>query len=98
MGRDAGHEDLAARGANLAVDQLQQRGLAGAAWADQESELTRLEGQMHVIQGVPRSINPGHRPELDDRARLAVDGRAHFSVRDNGAHREYLGSRPIKSR
>jgi hypothetical protein len=72
VGRDAGHKDLAARRANLAVNQLQQGGLARTAWADQKSQLTGLQGQVHVIEGAPGSINAGHCPEFDDWAHLSV--------------------------
>ncbi len=56
MGRDSGHPNFAARRANLAVDQLQKRGLAGAAGADEKRELTRIEGQMNLIEGAPGPV------------------------------------------
>jgi len=43
-----------------------------------------------VIEGAPGSVNPAHGPEFDDRAHFSGDDVAHFSVRDNGARREYL--------
>jgi len=36
--------------ADLAVDQLQEGGLAGATGADQKRELTRLQGQVDIIE------------------------------------------------
>src|SRR5260370_5066518 len=88
MGRDTGHPDLAARGTNLAVDQLEKGGLASTAGTNQEGEFTRLQSQMDVIDGAPGPINPGHRPELDDWA--------HFSVGGNGEVSESLERKPLR--
>ena len=90
MSRDAGHDDLAFRRANLSVDQLQEGGFASAARADEKGELAWSEGQVDVIEGAPGSVNLAHGPEFDDRAHFPGGVVAHFSVRDNGARREYL--------
>ncbi len=66
--RDSVHPDLAGGGADLAVDQLQKGGLAGAAGAYQERQLTRLQGQVDVIERKTRSIRSSHRGELENRA------------------------------
>src|SRR5437870_13521257 len=96
MGGGSGHTDLAARGPNFAVDQLQKRGLAGAARPDQKGELTWMEGKVNVIEGTPGPVQPGHRREFDDWTDERVDDWAHFSVRGNGPRRESLGVRRLR--
>ena len=44
VGRDAGDPHLAGRRSNLAVDQPQQRRLAGSAGSHQEGQLPRAQG------------------------------------------------------
>jgi hypothetical protein len=50
VGRDPVDEKCPGSGPDLAVDELQKRRLAGTAGADKKRKLTRLQGQMHVVE------------------------------------------------
>jgi hypothetical protein len=76
VGADAVDPHLAFGWADLAVDQLQEGGLAGAAGAHQKGELTRQQLEMNVIQGDASAIGSRDGGKLDDWA--------HFSVSGNG--------------
>src|SRR5207245_1968057 len=76
MRRHACHPEPSARGPDLAVDQLQQGSLAGAAGAHQKGELARQQLEMNVIQGDASAIGSRDGGKLEDWA--------HFSVSGNG--------------
>jgi hypothetical protein len=60
VGRDSVHPDLALGRSDLAVDQLQERGLAGPAGPDQKRELTRLQREVNIIERKARSIRSSY--------------------------------------
>ena len=71
MRRHHGHigaveQDAAAARRDVAGDQVEQRGLAGAVGADDRERLAAFDGKVHRVHGLERPVRLGHSGELEE--------------------------------
>ena len=86
----AGEHDAARRRRDVAGDQIEHRGFAGAVGADHRQRFAVLDGEVHRVHGFERAVELGHAVELqkDRHEGLLADAAAREARRRLFTHQE----------